>query len=83
MVILGCVREVQKMTLGITLPGRLSGRVMVTHISTPYTQLLHSIVDNTEPEVIITICNVLQYLKICTIFCSLGIQNIETIIYSW
>lgn len=52
MVLLGCIREVQKMTIGINLPGRLSGRVMVTQISNSYTELLHKIVDDNEPEVL-------------------------------
>lgn len=51
MIIIGCIRQVQKMALDINLPGRIFGRVMVTHISAAYTKLLHSIVDDTEPEV--------------------------------
>lgn len=50
MVILGCVREVHKMNLTILLPGRLSGKVMITQISSPYTKLLEKIAINEVPE---------------------------------
>lgn len=51
MVVLGCVKQIQKLGLTVSLPGRLTSYVPITNISSPYTKLLKGIVeDNNAPE---------------------------------
>ncbi|XP_034255827.1 protein RRP5 homolog [Thrips palmi] len=42
MVVLGCITEITDYSLHVSLPGFISGRVPVTQISEPYSQLLQS-----------------------------------------
>lgn len=49
-IVMGCIREIQKMTLSVLLPGRISGKVMITQISTPYTKLLQALASNKTPD---------------------------------